>query len=171
MQPAQSQDEVFDLVDENDKVIGQATRGEVHSKGLYHRAIHVLLFNNKGQVFLQKRSMAKDTAPGCWDSSASGHVDSGEDYPQTAVRECREELGVEVNGLQKLAKLAPGTENGWEFVEIYTGHHEGPFELHPAEIEDGKWFAPDEVGHLLQSQPETCALSFKQVWAKWKSAG
>ena len=171
MQAAQSQDEVFDLVDEHDNVIGQATRGEVHAKGLYHRAIHVLLFNSEGQVFLQKRSMAKDTAPGCWDSSASGHVDCGEDYPLTAIRECQEELGVHVQDLQKLAKLPPSAENGWEFVEIYTGQHEGPFQLHPAEIQDGRWFTPAEVDGVLETEPNNCAMSFKQVWAHWKSDG
>jgi isopentenyl-diphosphate delta-isomerase len=169
MHPAQRADEVFDLVDEHDQVIGQATRAEVHAKGLYHRAVHVLLFNSEGKVFLQKRSMFKDTAPGCWDSSASGHVDRGEVYTETAVRECREELGVEVENLKKLAKLPPGKANGFEFVEIYTGKHEGPFELNPAEIVDGKWYCSSEVDAALEESPESYALSFRQVWECWRS--
>jgi isopentenyldiphosphate isomerase len=54
-------------------VVGQNTRREVHARGLWHRAVHVLVFNARGEVFLQKRSMKKDIAAGKWDSSASGH--------------------------------------------------------------------------------------------------
>ena len=66
----------------------------MHREGLKHRAIHVLVFNARGEIFLQKRSMTKDTFPGAWDSSASGHLDSGEDYDACAVRELREEFGL-----------------------------------------------------------------------------
>ena len=87
--------EVFDVCDERDEIIGQKTRQEVHRLGLRHRAVHVLVFNARGEMFLQKRSMQKDCFPGKWDSSASGHLDCGEDYDACAVRELREELGFE----------------------------------------------------------------------------
>src|SRR4029079_19384427 len=87
-------DEIFDVVNERDEVVGRAPRAEVHACGLLHRAVHVLVYNSKGQVFLQKRSMNKDRQPGVWDSSSSGHVDSGEDYDSCTVRELREELGL-----------------------------------------------------------------------------
>ena len=70
-------EEIFDVVNERDEVIGQNTRREVHARGLWHRAVHVLVFNAHGEVFLQKRSMKKDLCPGKWDSSSSGHVDTG----------------------------------------------------------------------------------------------
>src|SRR5712664_3360101 len=87
-------EEIFDVVNECDEVIGQERRSEVHRLGLQHRAVHVLIFNARGEVFLQKRSMKKDTFPGVWDSSASGHLDVGETYDACAVRESREELGL-----------------------------------------------------------------------------
>ncbi len=71
-------------------------RSEVHARGLRHRAVHVLVFNSRGEIFLQKRSMKKDRQPGVWDSSCSGHVDAGENYEATAVRELREELGLDI---------------------------------------------------------------------------
>src|SRR6476661_9501954 len=89
-------EEVFDVVNDRDEVIGQERRSEVHRRGLQHRAVHVLVFNSRGEVFLQKRSMKKDTFPGAWDSSASGHLDTGEDYDVCAVRELREEIGLKV---------------------------------------------------------------------------
>ena len=59
----------------------------MHAKQLRHRAVHVLVFDEKGAVFLQKRSMGKDSCPGTWDSSCSGHLDAGEDYDAAAVRD------------------------------------------------------------------------------------
>lgn len=97
MKHAQRQDEIFDIVNERDEVIGQRTRGDVHRLGLKHRAVHVLVVNAHGEIFLQKRSMQKDTFPGAWDSSASGHLDTGEDYDACAVRELWEELGLKPN--------------------------------------------------------------------------
>ncbi len=87
-------EDIFDVVNERDEVIDRKPRSEVHRLGLLHRAVHVLVFNGRGQIFLQKRSMKKDRQPGVWDSSASGHVDSGEDYDATSVREVREEIGL-----------------------------------------------------------------------------
>jgi len=86
--------ELLDVVDENDNVVAVKTRGEIHARGLMHRAVHILLFNSSGELFLQKRSLAKDEQPGKWDSSAAGHVDSGEDYADCARREIGEELGI-----------------------------------------------------------------------------
>ena len=53
-------EEIFDVVNERDEVVGQAARREVHRRGLLHRAVHVLVFNSRGEVFLQKRSMKKN---------------------------------------------------------------------------------------------------------------
>ena len=89
-------EEIFDVVNERDEVVGQAPRQEVHARGLWHRAVHVLVFNARGEIFLQKRSLKKDIAAGKWDSSASGHLDTGEAYDACAVREVREEIGLEL---------------------------------------------------------------------------
>ena len=89
-------EEIFDVVNECDEVIGQQTRSEVHRMGLRHRAIHLLVYNSIGELFLQKRSIKKDCFPDTWDSSASGHLDSGEDYDSCILREPREELGLKL---------------------------------------------------------------------------
>jgi isopentenyldiphosphate isomerase len=64
-------DELFDVVDLADRVVSQAPRREVHANNLLHRATHVLVYNPAGQFFLQRRSMTKDTFPGCWDPPAA----------------------------------------------------------------------------------------------------
>ena len=75
----------------------RATRREVHATGLWHRAVHILVFDGTGRVLLQKRSMLKDLSPGLWDSSCSGHLDAGEDYDAAAIRELAEEIGAVIH--------------------------------------------------------------------------
>ena len=99
-------DEFFDVVDRNDAVVGRAARREVHARGLLHRAVHVLVCDGSGRVFLQKRSMKKDIAPGLWDSSCSGHVDSGESYDAAAVRFAGGATGV-LSGAATVPKGSP----------------------------------------------------------------
>lgn len=165
-------EEWFDVVDEQDRVVGREVRREVHRRGLLHRAVHVLVFNRTGQVFLQKRSMKKDSAPGAWDSSASGHVDSGEHYDACAPRELREELGAEAAApIEPLFKLPASAETSAEFVWIYRTRHEGPFVLHPDEIECGAWFSPGEVDTAVRERPAEFARSFRHIWSEFRRRG
>jgi isopentenyldiphosphate isomerase len=160
-------EEIFDVVNGRDEVVGKQTRKEVHRLGLMHRATHVLVFNSRGQVFLQKRSMTKDRQPGLWDSSASGHVDSGEDYDACVVRELREELGLQVSATpQRLFKLAASAETDQEHVWVYRCEAEGPFQLHPEEIERGDWFGPADVTRWMSEHPNEFASALLLIWKK-----
>ncbi len=150
---AQNHEEIFDVVDENDFVTDSLPRGEVHARDLRHRAIHVLIFNAAGDVFLQKRSIWKDRSPGRWDSSTAGHVDAGETYEQAAHREMAEEIGVTGCTLIPLFKLGSGPETGWEFLQIYRTTHEGPFRYAGTEVEGGAYFSIDHVHAWLADFP------------------
>ena len=80
--------EKLEIVDNDGNVIGLAERSELHrNPGLIHRVVHVLVFNNSGELLLQKRSLKKDIAPGKWDTSVGGHVNPGEDVFAAARRE------------------------------------------------------------------------------------
>ncbi len=161
-------EEIFDIVNDHDEVIGRQTRHEVHRLGLKHRAVHVLLFNSRGDVFLQKRSMTKDRQPGLWDSSASGHVDAGEDYNACAVRELDEELGLRASRPpERLFKLGACAETDQEFVWVYRCQAEGPFELNREEIERGGWFAPAQVSSWIAERPHEFASALLLIWRKW----
>jgi isopentenyldiphosphate isomerase len=165
-------EEIFDIVNERDEVVGQNTRREVHARKLWHRAVHVLVFNSRGEVFLQKRSMQKDTAAGLWDSSSSGHLDTGEDYDVCAVRELREELGLEIKAPpQRLFKIDACAETGWEFCWVYRCESEGPFVLHPDEIETGEWFALEKVSSWVAERPQDFASAFRLVWELFNRRG
>lgn len=164
-------EEIFDIVNAHDEVIGQAPRKEVHARGLWHRAVHVLVFNARGELFLQKRSQLKDTAKGKWDSSSSGHVDSGEAYDHTAVRELQEEIGLTVQTPpQRLFKLSPCPETGWEFCWIYRCESEGPFTLNPQEIETGGWFTPARITEWIKTSPQDFASCFVLLWQRYQAA-
>lgn len=168
MKHAQRQDEIFDVVNERDEVIGQRTRGEVHRLGLRHRAVHVLVFNGRGELFLQKRSLKKDTFPGTWDSSASGHLDSGEDYDVCAVRELREELGWNADRApERLFKIVACEQTGQEFVWVYRLEVEGPFTLHPEEIETGGWYSPEQITRWMAERPQEFAHALLLIWKKF----
>ena len=164
-------EEIFDVVNERDEVIGAKPRSEVHRLGLLHRAVHVLVFNSRGEIFLQKRSMTKDREAGKWDSSSSGHVDSGEDYDACAVRELREELGLKLAATpQKLFKIDACEETDAEFVWVYRCESEGPFQLHPDEIECGGWFTPEKVTRWIAEKPEELAGAFVLIWELFLTA-
>jgi isopentenyldiphosphate isomerase len=158
-------DEIFDIVNDRDEVIGQLPRRQVHREGHKHRAVHILVFNARKEIFLQKRSMKKDTHPDAWDSSSSGHVDSGEDYDAGAIRELREELGLVINAPPaRLFKIDACAETDQEFVWVYRLESEGPFTLHPEEIDAGGWFAPAHVNTWIKNSPGDFATAFLLVW-------
>lgn len=160
---AQLGEEIFDVVDKNNHVMAREPRDFVHANNLLHRAAHILVFNEQGEVLLQKRSAWKDRAPLLWDSSAAGHLNTGETYIAAAQREAEEELGVTLT-LHPLGKLPASSTTGHEFVEVFTAKHEGPFTLPPAEIEAAKFFQPFLIDAWLKQRPQDFAPAFPEVW-------
>ncbi len=161
---ADNPDEIFDIVDSSDRVVGTARRGDVHANGWLHRAVHIMVCRANGDVFVQKRSMGKDSYPGRWDSSSSGHLDSGESYNAAAVREVEEELGIQLGEMMEIGSLPASEETGNEFVRIYKGTSEGPFRLHPEEIEEGKWVSVPSLQEWIIESPGDFAPCFVKVW-------
>ena len=161
--PAQHDGEQFDVVDENDHVIAARPRAEVHEKNLLHRAVHILVFNQQGELLLQKRSAWKDREPSKWDSSAAGHLEPGETYQAGAIRETAEELGIRPQ-LTPLGKIRACSNTGQEFVEVFTAQHEGPFILPPAEIEDALFLPLEKIQTWITARPQDFAPGFWEVW-------
>lgn len=156
----QSQDEWFDVVDEANQVVGRERRGVVHARRLLHRAVHVFVFNRKGELFLQKRSHLKDSNPGTWNSSAAGHLDSGEDYAVCAVRELAEELGITDAVPEEIARVEPSAATGWEHVRLFRASWDGPVCFPCGEIETGIWIAPAELDIWIVRRPQDFAPGF-----------
>ncbi len=146
MKRLNSSGEIFDVVDEQDRVIGQAAREEVHGNpSLIHRVAHVLVFDHSGELFLQKRSIKKDVQPGKWDTSVGGHVDAGESYDDAALREMREELGISGVKVEFLYTYLHRNSYESEYVKTYRCVWDGPIETDPQEIEKGRFWSLQEI--------------------------
>ena len=164
----QKSGEIFDVVDADDQVTGTATRAEVHAQKLTHRAVHVFVFNKRGDLLLQKRSLLKDMCPGLWDSSVSGHLDSGESYEAAAVRELEEEMGITTETPpEEIARITPGVETGWEHVRPYRIRHDGPLRFPSAEVDAVMWFPLAEIAAWIAAHPADFAPGFLECWKKF----
>ena len=165
--------ELLDVVDINDQVIGVKARGEIHALGLMHRAVHILVFNSNGELFIQKRSMNKDECPGQWDSSAAGHVDSGETYLDCAIRELEEELGVLFDPgldspLEMLFQIQPSEVNGMEHSPIYRCVYDGELQLQAEEIDEGKWVSLAQMDALAGDPGSNITDILRMIWGEYR---
>ena len=160
--------EMLDVVDAEDKVIGVRARGDVHRLGLMHRSVHILVFNSKGELFLQKRSQSKDSNPGQWDSSAAGHLECGESYPGCATRELAEELAIEVVApLESLFRLPATHQTDMEHCSVYRCINDGPFQLQPEEIDEGRWEGIAQMDKRVAEQDPTLTSILWLIWEKF----
>lgn len=164
----QKDDELFDVVDEQDNVLRQARRSEVHQNGWLHRAVHIFVFNKRGHLLLQQRSRFKDVHPGVWDSSVAGHVDAGEDYAAAAVRELEEEMGISGVAPQPVATLDAREGTGWEHVRLFHAEYSGALKFPAAEIEAAMWFPVEEICAWLAAKPTDFASGFIECWNAWR---
>ena len=156
-------EERFPVVDKNDRILRYATRAHVHGNNLRHRAVHIFIFNHAGEVYLQQRSRWKDRHPLKWDSSASGHVTAGETYDETARRELKEELSLDVP-LEGISKLPASACTDHEFIALYRGVASGDLAPNKSEIEQGAFLPPAIVDGWTSARPEDFAPGFLACW-------
>jgi len=143
-------EEYFDVVNEDDEVIGRAKRSECHKTNLIHRSAIIFIFNNEGKLLLQKRSKSKDLYKGYWTSSASGHLDIGESYKDAAKRELKEELRVELPLKQSfLAKVKQEIDS--ENIRLFVGRGNGPFNFNKKEIEKIDFFSISKIKKMIKN--------------------
>ncbi len=159
--------ERFPVVDKNDRILRDASRSDVHGNNLRHRAVHILIFNPTGEVYLQQRSRWKDRHPLKWDSSAAGHVIVAERYDETAQRELKEELGISVS-LKKIAKLSASERTDYEFVWLYRGEVAGNLFPNRTEIETGAFFPEQVIDGWVAARPEDFAPGFIECWKVYR---
>ena len=161
------EEEIFEVVDLEGKVMGSARRSEVHGNPhLIHRVVHCLIFNSQGNLFLQKRSLIKDIQPGKWDTSVGGHMDPGETPQEAVARETREELGIENVSFQFLYRYVMSNEIETELVDTFRAVHDGPFELNPQEISEGRFWKAEEIKNSID--PNIFTPNFMDEWNRWQ---
>ena len=160
-------DEIFDVVDSEDMVIGKASRLQVHNNDLMHRSVHILVFNSTGSLFLQKRAMIKDESPGLWDSSAAGHVESGEDYISCAKRELNEELSLSGVQLDEVLSIPPQSTTFWEHVRVYKCVTDSTICINKNEISEGRYIKLSEVRALMQLNHKIYTSTFSLIYTNY----
>ena len=139
-------EEYFPLVDEQGKTIGKATRKECHSGSmLLHPVVHLHIFNEKGELYLQKRSETKDIQPGKWDTAVGGHVDFGEKVEDALRREAREELGVVGFVPTFIERYIFESEREKEMVYAFRTVYAGAVVPDKEELSDGKYWTIEDV--------------------------
>lgn len=142
--------EPLEVVDRSGSVVGIAIRAALHGNpSLIHRVVHVLLFNQKGQLLLQKRAQTKDIAPGKWDTSVGGHVHPGESIYDAAHREMVEELGIAKCDLSFLYEHLYNDQFESELVSTFTGNYSGTINFNTEEIDDIRYWDLQKITQKL----------------------
>jgi len=167
----EEEQEILDVVDAMDRVVGKMNRKEIHAKKLPHRSVHIFVFDHSGRLYLQLRSWNKTDHPGKWDSSAAGHVDTGETYLDAAHRELREELGLRSASLTPIIKIPESEKTGREHVILYrvllAEKGEAPLP-NPQEIQEGRFFKPDVIERELVKNPDKFTASFHMLFRRFQ---
>ena len=158
--------EILEIVDAEDKVIGTATRAEIHRKRLMHRAVHVFVCNDRDEIYVQRRSASKDKHPLKLDSSAAGHVDPGETYEETAIRELHEELGIEAEVQEILRVRASETTDNEHVVLFRVVTPQEPIP-NPEEIVWGAFMSRAGLSQLLEEDPDDFVPAFSLLWKEF----
>jgi len=146
-------EEILDVVDENDRVIAQVPRSEVRAKNLLHRGVGILVFNSKGELYVHKRTETKDVFPGMYDMFVGGTVSAGESYEEAALRELREELGIEGVKLRALFTYRYEGPKNRCFTKIFEVCYDGPISHQREEVAWGRFFPVEEVLRLIRKWP------------------
>ncbi len=150
--PLDNPNEQFYWVDTNDTVIGSISRQDAHKdKSKIHRAVNIVVANSQHQILLQKRSMRKDKYPGYWTVSASGHVEYGSTYEQTATKELREEIGLSIP-LQQVTQFIVHMPTETEMIGVFAG--QAPeittFLVDPIEVDQVKWVKMSDIASFAR---------------------
>ena len=157
-------DEILDVVDSTDNVVGKASRFQVHENELMHRSAHILVFNTSGDLFIQKRAMIKDESPGLWDSSAAGHVESGENYISCANRELKEELDLSEHLLEEVLFIPAQRKTFWEHVRVFKCITNRTICINTNEISEGKYLTLFELRGLMKLNPNMYTSTFNYIY-------
>lgn len=148
-----SADELVDVVDENDQVVGQAARRDIRRQNLRHRSVYIFVFNSMGQLFIHQRTATKDVFPLFWDVTVGGVLGAGESYDAGAQRELAEEVGIDKATLRRLFPLRYEDDASRLIAMVYSCTWDAPLRLQAEEIAVGEWLDLDVVFERTARQP------------------
>jgi 8-oxo-dGTP pyrophosphatase MutT (NUDIX family) len=166
--PQEQGDELTDIVDERDVVIGRATRREVRARKLLHRGVGILCRNSAGAIYVHRRTDIKDVFPGRYDMFVGGMVGAGETYLDAALRELAEELGVVVAELSHVGRFLYAERDNPCWNQLFEVTWDGRVRPQPEEIAWGAFLSREELDGRLAEWPfSPDALAAYKIWQAW----
>ena len=160
------------LVSEKDEVLGLMDKMQAHENGILHRAFSVFLFNEQGEILLQKRAASKYHSPNQWTNAVCSHPRNGEAYLNAAQRRMQEELGIEAEITPKFHFIykADVGQDLWEHEldHVFTGTYEGEFKLNNEEVAEVKYVSMEELELEMTETPEHFTEWFKIILKEYK---
>jgi 8-oxo-dGTP pyrophosphatase MutT (NUDIX family) len=144
-----SEDMVIDAVDQADSAVSQISRKDVFKEHANFRVVHILVFNSKRDLLLQRLALTRPRHAGYWGSSVAGYLHSQEGYEEAARRRIFEELGVYNAHLEAIGKTVMDDEGSRKFIEVFTTVQDGPFDYDRSHI-DAVEFLPIPVIRALE---------------------
>jgi len=164
-------EELLYVVDEFNEKIKPQPRHKVFKKGLWKRTTHVWIFDKKGRVLCQKRSLKKTVGPGLWESSVAGHIGPEDNYFTGAVREVKEETGIDINPKElKLHKIYKDFDRR-EFVGVFYYQldiEEDKIMMEEDEVEEVKLISREKLEKHIIHKKSDCWIKYgyeKEIFA------
>lgn len=156
------------LVDENDKQLDLMGKTEAHEKGLLHRAISIMIFNDKDEILLQQRAFVKYHWKGIWSNAVCTHPRENESYQKAAERRLFEELGFNtpLNEVFHFIYKAKDEESGLiehELDHVFTGIYNGEIPFNPDEVNAVKCIAKEDLLKDIENNPDKYSFWFKVI--------
>lgn len=161
------------LVSEQDEYIGTMGKTEAHQKGLLHRAISIILYNQQGEMLIQRRALTKYHWAGIWSNAVCSHPRYQESYRDAAQRRLREELGIETMLQEKFHFIykafdAPSGLTEHEYDTVFVGTYEGPIPFNKEEVDAVRWIDPIDLEKEIADYPEKFSFWFKIILEELK---
>ena len=160
------------LINENDEVKGLMEKMQAHKTGLLHRAFSVFLFNNQGEMLLQKRAAHKYHSPNQWTNAVCSHPRDGETYKDAALRRLKEELGIEVEIDHKFFFIykADVGDGLWEHEldHVFVGNYQGEFQLNPEEVSEVRYISQENLEKEMIENPANFTEWFKIILKEYQ---
>ena len=160
------------LVSEKDEILGVMDKMQAHENGILHRAFSVFLFNDKGEMLLQKRAAGKYHSPNQWTNAVCSHPRLQETYLEAAERRLKEELGIDTPLTYRFNFLykADVGQNLWEHEldHVFTGNFEGEFKLNEEEVSEVRYISIDDLDKEMSANPENFTEWFKIILKEYK---
>ncbi len=165
-------EEMVVLINENDEVKGLMEKMQAHKTGLLHRAFSVFLFNNQGEMLLQKRAAHKYHSPNQWTNAVCSHPRDGETYKDAALRRLKEELGIEVEIDHKFFFIykADVGDGLWEHEldHVFVGNYQGEFQLNPEEVSEVRYISQENLEKEMTENPANFTEWFKIILKEYQ---